>query len=211
LKTEPLTLIVLLFGFGALATILAIGLELAFMPQGALFLAGVFEEPSKILGVYYIATRKRFHKEFNGPMDGLVWGAAAGAGFAIVESTEYLVAPLIRGQLGIPGASTLIVVSLLLRNFSGPMHMVWTGIVAWWLGLVKASRGRFTGRDLIPGLFVAIVLHGLWNALDLVSLIILLPIYVYLFRKLAKEAHREELAWGYQSIQVPKLHRGIIK
>ena len=210
LKTEPLTLIVLLFGLGALSVLLALGFEVAVLPRGYAFLAGVIEEPCKILGVYYVATRRRFHKEFNGPMDGLVWGAAVGAGFAIVESAGYLVRPLILGQLAFPEASSTIASDLIIRNLAGPGHMVWTGIVAWWLGMVKASRGGFSRRDLIPGLSIAVIFHGLWNALGLFSILLLLPIYAYLFHKLAKEAHREELAWGYQSSQIPKLHHGIM-
>jgi len=205
LKPEPWTIIVLLFGFGALSTILALVINSLLGIAAAPFLAGLVEEPCKIFGVFYLAKHKRYGKEFDGPMDGLVWGAAAGAGFAIVESTGYLVIPIIGSQFNIDVGQT-VAGALLIRNLVGPGHMIWTGIVAWWLGIVKATRGTITRRDLIPGLAIAIVLHGLWNGLGIISFITLLPAYAYIFHKLATEAHREEIIWGYAAMRAQETH-----
>jgi hypothetical protein len=88
----------------------------------------------------------------------LLWGLAAGAGFAFTET-------LLNAQGGATGAEgTLGLWSgvMLLRAGTALMHMAATGTAAvgWYLGLIERRR-----RRLVLLLVVAAVGHGLWNLL----------------------------------------------
>lgn len=54
---------------------------------GALFTAAIPEEAFKLLVVTRYCAR---HREFDEPMDGIVYGAVAGLGFAALENVMYL-------------------------------------------------------------------------------------------------------------------------
>ena len=204
-ESEPWSLLLLLFGFGAISTIIALLLNSSLGEP--LYLVGFVEEPCKILGVALVVFNKKYGKEFNGPMDGLVWGAAAGAGFATVESTEYflkfqllsLFAPVNPGE------------EALVRNVAGIGHLVYTGIACWWLGMAKARRGKITLLDLIPGLTIAIFMHGVYDEASTANPLILpfgiLAVFVAFFVKAVREAHMEEVTWGFKpAIGSPKTY-----
>ena len=191
-EREPIPLIALTFGWGVVSAFpaLLINTLLGWPPP----FAALAEEPLKILGVYWLATHKTRGKEFNDHLDGMVYGAAAGAGFSGAENLLYLIrfAPLI-------GAPLII----LIRSITPITHIICTGLAGRSLGLAKVRRGYVQPSDLIPGLLVAITFHSLWNAAGILSLLILLPIYLATFIKLAREAARDEVLWGYASGYAP--------
>jgi RsiW-degrading membrane proteinase PrsW (M82 family) len=61
--------------------------------------------------------------------------------------------------------------------------------------------------DLIPGLVVAMLIHGLWNGLPhIIGIFVLLmsiPIAFWMY-KFSKEASRDEALWGYATGLAPK-------
>ncbi len=106
-EPEPLTYVVKVFLYGALATVPAVLLELPF-PEGFLstvVAAPVVEESMKFLVVYLTVFRDR---EFDEPVDGIVYAVAAALGFATVENIFYVMVGgfetgLLRAFLSVPG------------------------------------------------------------------------------------------------------------
>lgn len=195
---EPIALIAYTFGWGAFSTIIALVLNTALQALPSDIIAPLVEEPAKIIGVYWLATRPRLGKEFNNHLDGLIYGVAAGSGFAAVENFLYIArfSPYV-------GFLTMALV----RSVTPIMHAFSTGFVGRWLGLSKVRQGRITWLDLIPGLAVAMLIHGLWNFLpNIISefgLLLSLPIVFWMY-KFAKEGSRDEKLWGYAMGLAPK-------
>jgi RsiW-degrading membrane proteinase PrsW (M82 family) len=119
---------------------------------------GLIEEFAKILGVIVIARRMRHDLE----MDGLILGAAAGMGFAALESMGYaFVAFLSSG-----GSLSQTVFVTLLRGILSPVgHGTWTAIFASVL-FREAKDGHFRINVKVIGAFLLVsVLHAAWDGL----------------------------------------------
>jgi RsiW-degrading membrane proteinase PrsW (M82 family) len=202
LEREPIALVAYTFGWGAFCSILAalINTPLLLVGGPAYIVAPLVEEPLKIIGVYLLITKSRLGKEFNNHMDGLVYGAAAGAGFGAVENFAYI-------ARNAPFGAGSIISAVLVRSTTPIMHAFSTGFVGRWLGLSKVRRGQIIWLDLIPGLVIAMLIHGLWNGLPyLIGIFVLLmsiPIAFWMY-KFAKEANRDEASWGYTTGLAPK-------
>ncbi len=117
-------------------------------------------------GVKWLAVRLHayHHASFTSAIEGAVYGAIAGLGFATVENAVYVVRGLISAaQAGAPvleaTASTAIV-----RSLVGPGHVVFTGISGYYLGLAKANPDH-GGPIVVKGLMIAAVAHGAYNTL----------------------------------------------
>ncbi len=119
---------------------------------------GVIEEFAKILGVLLIARRMRHDLE----MDGLILGAAAGMGFAALESMGYaFVAFLSSG-----GSLSQTVFVTLIRGILSPVgHGTWTAIFASVL-FREALNGHFRINYKVIGAFLGVsLLHAAWDGL----------------------------------------------
>ncbi len=205
-EKEPFKFILFVFVWGVFCGIVAAPLNDAIGPifQAALgnaALIGPFtEEPLKAAGLYYLVTRKQFSKEFNTPLDGIVYGFAAGMGFFAMENFIYYLNP----QVGGPQL-------LLLRSFLLWGHGVWVATTGLWLAIAKTQRGYLKRSDLIPGMAVAIVMHFLWNGwqgwlgadLGWVALIGQLIFQFWYMKKIIREALRDEQLWGYGQGMAP--------
>lgn len=198
LEPEPVQIPLLLLGWGVMsAAVIAIFHNTIpiFVAAQAWIAGPILEEPAKILGVYLLATMLRYRNEFNDHLDGLVWGAAAGAGFAIAENFIYIYNFTV---LGNPLGEIVLV-----RNTSAIMHTALTAIVGRWLGLMKAKYGTIRPEDLVPGLVVAMIIHALWNTQILILKPILMGILVYSVYKYAGEAIKDEGSWGWSIGHAP--------
>lgn len=134
---------------------LFVGSQLAFLGYSA---AGLTEEPAKILALLLLLNDRRYPYILNG----LLFGAAVGAGFAAFESAGYAFVSAADG-------ADAMVNSLLVRGLLAPfMHIAWTAMSAAALWRVKgASRFRFS--MLLDPCFLrvfaaAIALHMVWNS-----------------------------------------------
>jgi RsiW-degrading membrane proteinase PrsW (M82 family) len=127
----------------------------------SVFVVGLIEEAAKILGVMVIARRRRHDSE----LDGLILGAAAGMGFASLESNGYAFVAF----LGSGGSLSATVMVTLLRGLLSPLgHGTWTAILASVL-FREGSAGRFhINRKVIGAYLTVSVLHGLWDGLPAV-------------------------------------------
>ncbi|WP_438353333.1 PrsW family intramembrane metalloprotease [Microbacterium sp. CJ88] len=120
--------------------------------------APIVEEFAKGLGVFVIFASAR--RAFDGPVDGVVYGALVGAGFAFTENIQYFAISMIEG--GAAQVSTTFFLRGILSPFAHVMFTVLTGFA---LGLA-ARRGYAPGRAVglwITGMIGAVVLHALWN------------------------------------------------
>lgn len=121
-------------------------------------MVGLIEEFTKFLGVLFILRRKQ-HKLI---IDGIILGAAAGMGFAAIESTGYAFTTFLRSG----GNLTQTVFITLLRGILSPLgHGTWTAIL---IGIFLRERAlkhfRFNHK-VISGYILVVFLHGLWDGL----------------------------------------------
>ncbi len=170
-EPEPRGLLVLAVAWGAIAAIgIALGVDLILALSigndgsvvrevfRTVVQAPVVEEVAKGLGVFLIFATAR--RAFDGPVDGIVYGALVGAGFAFTENIQYFALSFIEG-----GAAETSV-TFFMRGILSPFaHVMFTSVTGFALGLA-ARRGMPAGHALGPwllGLAGAIALHALWN------------------------------------------------
>jgi RsiW-degrading membrane proteinase PrsW (M82 family) len=108
---------------------------------------GVSEEGSKFLGAWSLARHRR---EFDEPIDGIIYGSAAALGFAAVENVKYFALGRMSG------------VVIAVRAFvTVPSHMFFGAIWGYALGRQLVSR-----RVSVLGFFLlAAAAHGAFDAL----------------------------------------------
>ncbi len=150
-------------------------------------LIALIEEPAKLLGVLWILGQPSLRFR----MDGLIYGAAAGMGFAAFETALYGLARVdfVAALLG----------TLWLRALLSPFtHGTWTAIVAATI-VRQHSAGQAHGVPRVVGAFgCAVILHSLWNwrpvdfPLSLVWLLLVGGASVMLLRAVLQQASREE-------------------
>jgi RsiW-degrading membrane proteinase PrsW (M82 family) len=161
--TLSTTLICFVFG-GILGVLAASLLEPIFIRKidfVSTITIGLIEEFAKILGVIIIARHRRHDSEMNG----LILGAAAGMGFAALESTGYAFTSFLASG----GSLDQTVVVTLLRGILSPIgHGTWTAILA--SVIFRESReGHFQINFKVIGTYLLVsILHGLWDGLPAV-------------------------------------------
>lgn len=120
--------------------------------------APVVEEGAKALGLLLIFVTAR--RAIDGPVDGIVYGALVGAGFAFTENIQYFAISYLDGGAGDLTATFFV------RGILSPFaHAMFTAVTGFALGLA-ARRGAAGGRAvgaLGLGLLGAIALHAFWN------------------------------------------------
>ncbi|MCT1551361.1 PrsW family intramembrane metalloprotease [Brevibacterium casei] len=169
-KPQPKLLLGLCLLWGAVASVV-LTLFVSLVGEVALYFAGVgavpdvfktvveapvVEETTKTALLVVIVLLARRH--FEGPLDGLVYGALIGAGFAFTENVLYL------GAAWEESASGLWVTFVLRCLCSPLLHTAfssWAGVTIgfaarkwpWWAVILM----------WLPGLFVGMCLHAIWN------------------------------------------------
>ena len=170
-EPEPRSLLILSVAWGAIAAVgiallVDIGITVLFGVADsplrdaftAVVQAPIVEEFAKGLGVYLIFATAR--RAFDGPVDGIVYGALVGAGFAFTENIQYFAISFIEGGIADTTAT------FFLRGILSPFaHVMFTSLTGFALGLA-ARRGARAGRAVGPwllGMLGAIALHAIWN------------------------------------------------
>lgn len=166
-EPEPRSLMLFALAWGAVGSVvLTLGVDLLLVltigpvpdAASAVVQAPVVEELAKGLGVFLLFAFAR--RSFDGPVDGVVYGALVGAGFAFTENILYFADSLIAGGIG--GTVTTFVLRGILSPFA---HVMFTAVTGYMLGLA-ARGGRRVGDSVgfaAIGIAGAIVLHALWN------------------------------------------------
>lgn len=133
--------------------------------------APIVEEAMKGLGILLIFLVRR--REFNGPLDGAVYGAVVALGFSVVEDVQYF-------ALNAEDMGMIFVMRALLSPFGHLVYSVPMGIA---LGIASRRRSKAAWLWLFPlGYLAAVALHMGWNGslsfassfTDLVAIFVLL-------------------------------------
>jgi len=123
---------------------------------GNIVTAPVVEELAK--GFALLVLFRELKDEFDGVVDGVVYAAMVGLGFAMIENVQYYGAAIADGAQS-------SVVTFFLRGMLSPFaHPLFTSMFGIGLGIVRERHGE--GRSWAApflGLTVAIALHSLWN------------------------------------------------
>jgi RsiW-degrading membrane proteinase PrsW (M82 family) len=125
--------------------------------------AGLVEETGKLAAVVF-ATRKLSVVRYRYTLNGLVFGAAVGTGFAVFESAGYAFTALLA-----KGQADQMFANILTRGMLSPFcHVIWTALTAAALWRVKGAHS-YSGTLLADWrflriFFVSVACHVVWNA-----------------------------------------------
>lgn len=174
LEPEPRALVVKIFVLGMVCALPAALLEVPFAWSGVFLIivaAPVIEEYAK----YFVVSRTIYKQiDFNEPMDGIVYSAAAALGFASIENLFYLVTA--------QSHNILTPVFLGRAFFSVPGHVLFSTIWGAALGRAKFVSDLARQRALIHGgLLAAMAAHGLFNLLAMFELLGAVGLLGFLF------------------------------
>jgi len=125
-----------------------------------LFGVGLIEEAVKLIFPVILFVRARYRSE----ADGLLFGVAAGMGFAALETMGYGLVVLVASE-GDVGALQNV---LLVRGLLSPAgHAAWTGLICAVLWRERAREdGSFLYIRVLSVFLLAVVLHALWNLVN---------------------------------------------
>lgn len=164
---EPLGLVATVFGWGAVggaALSMAVGRQLvesvlarlgddAGSILAAVMLPVLLEEVLKAAGVVAVAL---LSARFDAPTDGVVYGTAAGLGFAMAEN-------LMTGSAPAVGGAAVVLSRTLPATL---VHGLATGAFGALLGVGYLSRSRLRRLGwCVSGLVAAVCVHGTWTLL----------------------------------------------
>ncbi|MFV0373877.1 PrsW family intramembrane metalloprotease [Microbacterium sp.] len=170
-EPEPTSLVIIAVAWGAIVSVgialgvdaglsLILGARESFAAEAfsSVVQAPVVEEAAKGLGVFLIFVFAR--RAFDGPVDGIVYGALVGAGFAFTENILYFASSLI--EHGVEGATLIFFLRGILSPFA---HVMFTAVTGYALGTAARAGVRPAAAvgTAAGGLFGAIALHALWN------------------------------------------------
>lgn len=162
-EKEPVPLLVATFLWGSLPAILLallfeviLAVPVANSPLGPTAtswgLAPLVEESAKAVALVALFIFAR--REFDGPLDGIVYGALVGFGFSMTENVLFF--------LKYP--EDFSVLFWLRSVFFGFNHALFSSIVGLTLGAVRYAPQRWLGYVAVPAsLALAILLHSLHN------------------------------------------------
>jgi protease PrsW len=174
---------------------------------GAVISAPIVEESAKALILFIFFFWKK--DEFDGVIDGIVYAAMVGLGFAMTENIQYYGKAVM--ERGAGGLTFVFILRGALAPFSHPMFTSMTGIG---LGIARQSRNTAV-KFITPimGLLAAISMHSIWNgsgvifggiAFLLAYIVIMIPAFfimlVVIILALRREGQivREYLVADYQ-------------
>jgi RsiW-degrading membrane proteinase PrsW (M82 family) len=123
----------------------------------AVVAAPIFEETGKAFIVFLFFFWKK--DEFDGVVDGIVYSALVGLGFAMTENIQYYGKAV--AEEGGGGLTLTLFIRGVMAPFSHPFFTSLTGIG---LGLARQSRNAAI-KIITPivGLLMAISMHAIWN------------------------------------------------
>ncbi len=159
LEPEPRKLVIFAYFAGIVTALIVILIQLPVNSSyfiSAVIAAPIIEELGKFLMVRITVYR---NKNFNEPMDGIVYASAVALGFASIENGFYLFR-------AVNVSKDLLSNVLLTRSLlSVPGHALFSSNWGFALGEHKFFGNR--SSSVVKGLLVAILLHGLFNLLCL--------------------------------------------
>lgn len=134
-----------------------------------LLFVGPIEEVVKWLAVRIAALDT---DSFDHVVDGAVYGAAAGLGFAAVENAVYISNEVLLATQANTSLATATMDTAFFRSLVGPGHVLYSAIAGLYLGVARFTPD-FRGALIVKGLLIAAVLHAGYN-----SLVTYLPAFI---------------------------------
>lgn len=161
-----LVLLTTCFFVGGLLGLVAAGLmeygALRGMGISSLLGVGLIEESVKLVFPIAMFVSWKYRHE----ADGLLFGVAAGMGFAALETMGYALVSLIQSR----GDVSVLEQVLLVRGFLSPAgHAAWTGFVCAVLWRQRQRTGHILGLPVIGAFLVAVLLHAMWNIVNTIQ------------------------------------------
>jgi RsiW-degrading membrane proteinase PrsW (M82 family) len=182
-KREPLELLVVTFAFGFLfagfAAVLnssTSGFFFGLAGEGSpawlavaapalyfLLVVGPVEETVKWLAIRLYAYRS---PRFDAVVDGAVYGAMAGLGFATVENALYIGREVLTTSQATSGVvlQSVAIETAAVRTLAGPGHVIYSAFAGYYLGLAKFNQEN-RGPIVVKGLLIAAVVHATYNTM----------------------------------------------
>jgi len=171
-EKEPLWLLSILLLWGAVPTVALslvaqavldiplsalLGPSLLYQATQLSLVAPLTEESFKALII--LAVFLFYRTEFDGVMDGILYGALVGLGFSVVENVLYFLQSLQQGGWSAWGTTVLLRVGLYALN-----HALFAACTGVGFGLARSTRGK-SGKVIYPllGWIGALVLHAIHN------------------------------------------------
>jgi RsiW-degrading membrane proteinase PrsW (M82 family) len=194
--------------WGAFISGAALGVTLALILEqnlvngdslGASMAIGLIEESCKAIAVVFFLLNRKLRNE----IDGIILGAAAGAGFATLETMLYATTAYFNGFQdggGVGATNSTLLLRGLLAIFG---HVTWTAIV---VGAVWRDRGQSRFRltfGVILAFLIAVTLHGLWDGVPIFGMLIGAVMSLWLMRFFLREAVAREKLSVYASPPPP--------
>ena len=156
----------------------------------SLLAIGPIEEFSKMLPFVIVVLRFR---DFDEPLDGLIYVSFIGLGYAAVENLHYL--------------DFLTTIEAIARGFAGPVvHILFASIWAHWITRAYLAK-RAVLFPAIAGFLISATLHGIYDFLVLLKPVSALPVAallitaiwiwrLFLMRRMHEEAVQESIDEG---------------
>lgn len=124
---------------------------------GAAIQAPIVEEAGKGLGVLILFFAVR--RYFDGPVDGIVYGAWVAGGFAFTENILYFGSEL--ASSGVGGTAEVFFIRGIMSPFA---HVMFTAFIGAAIGYAAQKPGWLRGVvAFLIGLVPAVLLHAFWN------------------------------------------------
>jgi len=188
LEPEPLNLIRNSFLWGMAAVIPVVLIEQPFLPKNAVsasvIVAPVVEELAKFLVVWLTVYRNR---EFDEPMDGVVYAASTALGFASLENVFYLFSFSNTPE-------EFVTVAVMRAVLSVPAHPLFSSMWGFALGFAKFSDEVTARKLIVSGLSLSMALHAAFNLACqsgpfwAVGMLVLVPLLWWLVNRRIKQA-----------------------
>jgi RsiW-degrading membrane proteinase PrsW (M82 family) len=129
----------------------------------AILAIGIIEELAKMIPFLLVVVR---FKEFNEPIDGIIYGSFIALGFAAVENVQYL--------------NFVTGLEAWARGFASPViHIVFASIWGYYIGRAYLRR-RSLLRTIIATLAVTAILHGIYDFVVIAMPTPALPVAAFL-------------------------------
>jgi len=184
-EKEPKSYVLLMFIWGAVSAVIALFVESALGITGENFLAMVifvpiWEEALKGVGLIWFSK----NPEYEGIMDGLVYGTAVGAGFALASDVFYGISLL---SVGLASAITAVIARAVVEPVSHPFFSGYFGAEIGKINIKIPTKGgehlelKIKGREfsLFISFLTVVLMHSIWNYIAVTSLMDVAKASVY--------------------------------
>lgn len=197
LEPEPKSLVIRMFVYGmalvAPASLLEEGLgsSLFMLPDLwiTILLAPVIEESLKYLLVRHSIYT---YREFNEPMDGIVYAAAVALGFASLENLHYVGRFYFSATTAAEieaAASPVLQTAAIRAVFSVPAHVLFSTMWGFALGAAKFMDHPAKANSLVRGgLWLGVIMHAIFNLFASFPMgLLLLITFMYIAWRMVRE------------------------